>query len=261
MKIGVRNGCLKAEWNDVFAIAQELGFDGVELDVAADFKNSFLWDADARKEVVALQQSTGVQLPCICIGGLWQLSPANPDDAVRAEAEEFIMGTVRHCAEIGAWAILAPINDGRGEWADGAMERWVDIMKRVAPVAEECKVTVCLENCGCTVQYQLDMIQAVGAPCVKAYVDMANFMAADCDSVEAIKMLGDNVAHVHAKDFAVADGKRTNVPLGEGMIDVPGCMAALKEIGYDDYVTLETPPGDDEKAEAAKNLAYLKALL
>ena len=261
MKIGARNGTLKAQWNDAFAIAKEMGFDGVELDVGADFRESFLWDPEARKEVVSLQKTTGVELPCICIGGLWQLSPANPDEAIRAQAEEFITGTVRHCAEIGAWAILAPINDGRGEWADAAMERWVDIMKRVAPVAEERQVTVCLENCGCTAQYQLDMIQAVDAAYVKGYVDMANFMAAEDDSVEAIKLLGDSIGHVHAKDFAVVDGKRQGCRLGKGLIDVPGCVAALKEIGYDDYLTLETPPGQDAKAEAAKNLAFLKELI
>ena len=90
---------------------------------------------------------------------------------------------------------------------------------------------------------------------------MANFIEAGGDSGEAIRLLGADIADVHAKDFAVVDGKRQGCRLGDGMIDVPGCVAALKELGYDDYLTLETPPGEDAPAEAGKNLAYLKALI
>ena len=261
MKIGARNGTLQADWDDAFAIAKEIGFDGVELDVGADFQDSFLWDAESRRKANELQSDTGVELPCICIGGLWQHSPANPDPAVRQVAEAFIAGTVRYCAEIGARVILAPINEARGQGYDAAMPRWVEIMSHIAPIAEECEVVVALENCGCTPQYQVDMIDAVGSPYVQAYVDMANFVAAEADSVEAIELLGKRIAHVHAKDFQVEADKRKNVPLGDGIIDIPGCVAALKTIGYDDYLTIETPSGDDAKAEAAKNLAYLKALL
>ncbi len=262
MKIGIRNTTLKEEWNTAFAAAKEIGFDGVELDVGADFKETFLWNADQRREVVKLQKETGCELPCICIGGLWQHSPASPDPAVRATAEEFMKGTVEYCAEIGARVILAPINDARGQGFDAARERWLAVMANVAPVAEKHCIIVALENCGpCTAEFQRDLVDAVGCPYVRAYVDMANFLAADDDSPAAIRLLGERVAHVHAKDFAVQGDKRVNVPLGEGVIDIPGCIAALREIGYDDYVTLETPPGDDARAEAAKNLAYLKKLV
>ena len=259
MNIGTRNGTLKTDWQESFALAKQIGFDGVELDVGADFKDSFLWNSESRKEVVALQQTTGVELPCICIGGLWQHSPANPDDAVRQTAEEFIAGTVRHCAEIGAWVILAPINDAGGQGYEVAMARWVDIMKRVAPVAEECKVCVALENCGCTAAYQLAMVQLVDSPYVQAYYDMANAKVAGDDPVEAIKLLGSSLAQVHAKNWQeLEDGQRQPTPLDEGAIDVAACVQALKDVGYDDYVTLETPPLEDAKAQAANNLAFLR---
>lgn len=262
MKIGARNGTLKADWQEAFAVGQELGFDGVELDVGADFQDSFLWDPDSRQKVVALQQSTGMQLPCICIGGLWKHSPASPDASVQQVAEKFIAGTIRYCAEVGARVILAPINDAGGQGYEVAMVRWVHTMKSVSGIAEEHEVCVALENCGCTAAYQLAMVQLVNSPFVQAYFDMANAKVAGDDPVEAIQLLGGHLAHVHAKNWkADADGKREGTPLDYGDIDVAGCIAALKAVGYDDYVTLETPPLDDAKAQAAKNLAFLRALI
>lgn len=259
MKIGTRNGTLGTDWQESFAVAKDIGFDGVELDVGADFEDSFLWNGESRKEVVELQQTTGVELPCICIGGLWQHSPANPEEGVRRTAEGFIAGTVRHCAEIGARVILAPINDAGGQGYEVAMARWVDVMKRVAPVAEECKVCVALENCGCTAAYQLAMVQLVDSPYVQVYFDMANAKTAGDDPVEAINLLGGTLAQVHAKNWKEADeGKRQATPLDEGAIDVAACIQALKDVSYDDYVTLETPSLNDAKAQAAGNLAFLR---
>jgi len=242
-------------------MAKELGFDGVELDVGSDYKETLFWDADARARLVEAEKETDIEVPCVCIGGLWKLSPASPDSAVRQEAQEFISGTIVNCAERGAWTILAPINDAGGQGYDVAKERWVEIMKQVAPIAEEKRVCVALENCGCTAQYQLELIEAVGSPFVRAYFDMANSRGVEEDPVASVRMLGKQVALVHAKDLNYEGEKRLNVPLGEGIVDIPGCVAALKDVGYDDYLTLETPSGDDASASAGKNLAYLRELI
>ncbi|MGB9597989.1 MAG: TIM barrel protein [Candidatus Poribacteria bacterium] len=48
--------------------------------------------------------------------------------------------------------------------------------------------------------------------------------------------------------------------LGEGRVDFKGVREAIKKIGYDGYMVLETPRGDDPKASASKNLAFTKNL-
>jgi len=261
MKVGVRTGTLRQDWDAALRAAKELGFDGVELDVGAKYKDTLFWNPDARAQLVQVMNEVGISVPCVCIGGLWQLSPASPEATVREEAQEFIRGTVLNCAEVGAYTILAPINDARGQGYDVAKERWLEIMKQVAPVAEEKHVCVALENCGCSAQYQLELVEAVGSPYVRAYFDMANSKGVGEDPVEAIRLLGRHVAHVHAKDLAYDGDKRQNVPLGEGLVDIPGCIAALKKVGYDDYLTLETPAGDDAAASARQNLQFLRNLI
>jgi sugar phosphate isomerase/epimerase len=68
-----------------------------------------------------------------------------------------------------------------------------------------------------------------------------------------MRQLGDLVGMIHAKD---TDRKR----LGEGKVDFKGVDAAIREIGYDGYIVLETPVGDDPRADNAFNLAFIKKL-
>lgn len=52
-----------------------------------------------------------------------------------------------------------------------------------------------------------------------------------------LRIFGDRIGHVHASDN---HGKRDDhLPIGKGRIDFPKFAKALKEIGYDDTVTLE----------------------
>ena len=61
------------------------------------------------------------------------------------------------------------------------------------------------------------------------------------------------VGMIHAKDT-----DRQN--LGDGKVDFDGVDAAIRDIGYDGYIVLETPTGDDPNTANAQNLAFIKNL-
>ena len=46
--------------------------------------------------------------------------------------------------------------------------------------------------------------------------------------------------------------------LGEGRLDWPAVLAAIREIGYDGWQTLETSATSDPPDAAARNLAFLR---
>lgn len=55
--------------------------------------------------------------------------------------------------------------------------------------------------------------------------------------LDFIKRFGDRIGHIHASDNF---GKEDNhLPIGAGVINFPKVMKALKNIGYDDTITLE----------------------
>ena len=48
-------------------------------------------------------------------------------------------------------------------------------------------------------------------------------------------------------------------PVGEGDVDFEKYFAALKDIGYDGYLTVERETGDDPEADIAKAMRFLRA--
>ena len=116
-------------------------------------------------------------------------------------------------------------------------------------------------------------------------LDPANFtMVTNQDAVEAVYMLRDYIVHTHLKDgvlldpdqnptdvyhaFAVGGVDALNacrgfkeVPIGEGQVDWPRYIAALKEIGYDGFLTIERECGDDPAADIALAANYIKPLI
>ena len=116
-------------------------------------------------------------------------------------------------------------------------------------------------------------------------LDPANFtMVTGQDAVEAVYLLRDYIVHTHAKDgimlnknqdptkvyhaFAVGGVDALNacegfkeVPLGEGEVDWIAYVRALKEIGYDGFLTIERECGEDPVADIVKAVSFLKSLV
>jgi sugar phosphate isomerase/epimerase len=78
---------------------------------------------------------------------------------------------------------------------------------------------------------------------------------------EAIRLCGDRVRHVHVKDVKAHGGHDTCL-LGEGVVDVAGCIAALKEIGYVGWYSWEDEPENRNPFDsAARNREWIEAQL
>ncbi|HEY8500730.1 MAG TPA: sugar phosphate isomerase/epimerase [Clostridia bacterium] len=116
--------------------------------------------------------------------------------------------------------------------------------------------------------------------------DPANLvMVTNDDEVEGVKKAGDLIVHTHAKDgvmkkylgpektyevFATGGIEAvtdllTNyfyeTPLGEGSVRFPEYLKALKEIGYDGFLTIEREVHDNAAADILLAVEYLKKLL
>jgi len=75
------------------------------------------------------------------------------------------------------------------------------------------------ENC-------LDIVESIGSPNLKVIYDPGNFAYAGFDAWEAYKLLENYIEHVHIKD---SQGNETVVPAGEGKVQYPQILRALKE--------------------------------
>ena len=109
-------------------------------------------------------------------------------------------------------------------------------------------------------------------------LDTGHCAFAGGDPVAAIRTWGTRIWHMHFKDCdpRVADESRNNgwdyfesvrkgifCELGKGAVDFPGVLAALREIGFDNWAVVEQDvlPGMGSPRECARrNRAYLRTL-
>ncbi len=125
----------------------------------------------------------------------------------------------------------------------------------------------------------LDSLNSHG---VAVNLDPANLaMVVGDDAVEAVHTLGDYIVHTHAKDgimlspcnpeivygviehetFAEQAPSFEEVPLGEGSVDFPNYIKALREVGYDGFLTIERECGEDPAKDIKNAVDFLKKLL
>ena len=125
-------------------------------------------------------------------------------------------------------------------------------------------------------------LDAIGSRGVSVNLDPANLaMCAGDDPVNAVHTLKDYIVHTHAKDglrLRAADTRRLyaptfyglepetwdcirEVPLGEGGVKWDEYLAALKNIGYDGFLTVEREVGERPSEDILKAVAFLKEKL
>ena len=123
----------------------------------------------------------------------------------------------------------------------------------------------------------LDSLNSTG---VGVNLDPANLvMVTGDDPVQAVHNLKKYIVHTHAKDgkqiffrdpeivygikkdVIVTDDSFIEVPLGEGSVDFPKYLAALEEIGYNGYLTIEREVGDKPEVDIKAAVDFLNNLM
>ena len=263
MRIGTMDGVLSGAygeftWNDLYQIAQALGFEGIELGVGRDYDQTALWDKSGRRDLLELSQDTGVATSSICLHSYWHYSFAHPDEAVRQRARSLAQEAAKAASELEAENILIPLTNPDGVDDATARDRWVEGISAVAGAAESAGVRLCLENVGKsfgnTPEQICGIVDAVGSPAVQVYYDPGNALHSGLDPVKGIELLGARIAQVHVKEVGGA-------LLGDGHAPWSEILATLGQIGYDGWLTLETDPTDDPPGAAMRNLATLQEML
>jgi sugar phosphate isomerase/epimerase len=269
MKFGTLQGVLGADIRDVFAIAAELGFDGVELDwrEIEQIHGGTLSPEDRPRWLGAAQENgvaiSGVAAHFLNGGGI-----ASADEKHQEQGVWAIREGLQLCRDLEAEALLVPFF-GPAEITDEAGKgRLAEHLKLLAPEAETAGVVIAIEH---TLRGDdaAQLLHDVASPFVGDYWDMANCMALGYDPLEEIQMLDHRIARVHAKEFEKArvTGPRqpgsypglNTVPFGSGDVPVRNVLTALKNVGYTGYITLETGAFGDNQQSAKAALEVLKA--
>jgi sugar phosphate isomerase/epimerase len=121
----------------------------------------------------------------------------------------------------------------------------LDVVRRICDYAAQFKMIFALETGQEASTALLEFLQEVGRDNLRLNFDPANLILYGTeDPIQALPALGPHVVSVHCKDgnWPPKDhpgALGTEMPLGEGSVNIPAFIKKLKEIGYRGPLTIE----------------------
>lgn len=244
MKSGIFLGCFPKDLaiEECFTLAQEAGFDGVEVRV-----DEALLENPARVREIRALAERGLPIHAVMAAAGWRPSITANDPDERGRAIHLLRETIHVAAELGASAVLVvPGAVTEQVRYDDAWDRAKAALESLAPSGDAVGVTLCVENVwNKFLLSPLEMrrfVDEIDHPRVKVYFDVGNVLVTGYPE-QWIEILGERIERVHVKDFRTQVGNITGfVQLLEGDVNWPAVVAALRHVGYDGYLTAEVAP-------------------
>jgi sugar phosphate isomerase/epimerase len=256
-------------WEDVCAWAAAAGFDGLEVASIA-FAPSVRDIPKARRAAIRrAAQDRGLAISALHM----ILSPPSmglhinsPDAAVRQRTVEYLKAVFDFCADVGSPRMVygSPFTRNVHEtlsWTE-ARALMKESLLGCLDEAEDRGLVLCIEplpaDCTdlfTTVEAALAFVEDVGHPALGLMADTKAMSTEARPVAKTVRLFGRYLRHVHAND---SSGRAP----GFGGLDFAPIMQALKEVGYDGWVSLEPfAYKPDPESVAALSLKYLKACL
>lgn len=278
MKIGVITDCFKKSHFDGIELAAQLGLQGVQI-YATTGEFSPELSVEEKQAYKAALKAKGLVISALCgdMGGYG--FEREKDNAERIEKTKAIVDLAVEFGTSVVTTHIGVIPEDKSNPRYGVM---LKALTECGIYAKERGVTLAIETGPEKAKTLLAFLQDTKGG-VGVNLDPANFtMVTGQDAVEAVYLLKDYIVHTHAKDgvmldknqdptsvyhaFAVGGVDALNacegfkeVPLGDGEVDWTNYIKALKEIGFDGFLTIERECGDDPVADIEKAVSFLTA--
>lgn len=279
MKLGVISDCFKRSIEESIALSGKLGMDGIQIyAVSGEFCPEVLLGNDEKIEYYkGLLKENGLVVSALCgdLGG--HGFEIEKDNADRIERTNRIIDLAcRFDTNVVTTHIgVIPSDEDSPKYSV-----MLDAIRQCGEYAASKGVTLAIET-GPEIASVLGGFVAKAGKGVGVNLDPANFvMVTGQDPAEAVYMLRDYIVHTHLKDgkmlkksnpveiynvFAEGGIEGLNVadyfietPVGEGDVDFDAYVGALKEIGFDGFLTIERETGSDPSLDIAKAAAYAR---
>lgn len=273
MKFAICNETFQNQpWKTICECAAKCGYDGVELAPFTLGKLVTDISAQERREIRRTAEESGVPI----IGLHWLLvtppgieKPLHincPDDAIRRQTIDYYKELIRFCAELGG-TIMVHGSPKQRNWTPVdfyhvVFERAAEFFRECMSTAKECGVTICFEplthtetnfiNCA---RDGMELIRAINHPNFQLHLDAKAMCGGEYYvPADVIRQYKHALRHFHAND------RNLRGP-GTGDVDFNPIAAALKEVKYSGYVSVEvfdyTPDGE---TIARESIEFLKSV-
>lgn len=245
-------------------LVAELGYQGLEVAPFAFPKHVVEMTEDEARAIGDRIRAEGLEV----VGMHWLLARSQglhingPDRAARDRSVDYMTKLIRRCGDMGG-TVMVFGSPAQRQVAEGVSEEqawyWgANFFKRVAPVAEEEGIRICIEPLGradTNFIYSKDdgvrMVEAVSHPSVALHLDVKAMADEGRPIADIVREARPYLGHFHVNDGMLGPGM--------GPIDYHPILQALRDIGYDGWLSVEVfdfSPGPERIAR--ESIDYLK---
>ena len=252
LRIGVTDWNLNLGANpDAVSLAAQLGFDGLQVSFGRKIVDDKM-PAD-NPEVIARYNSRAKQynipIDGTCVDRLH-------DNGLKNDklASKWVLDSIRLTKALNTKVLLLPFFGPRALQTKDEMDQVGDVLRDLAPEAEKAGVVLGLEDT-ISAEDNVRIMDRSHSASVSVYYDVGNSTKAGFDVVKEIRWLGRaRICQFHLKDNPHY--------LGEGTIQFPPIMQAIRDIGFSGYANLETDAHPNQlEADMRRNLAYIRKVI
>lgn len=262
MKIGVIPDCFRIPVKEGIRKAAELKMDGIQPYATHGELDPKNLTKTGRDDLKVFVKKLGLTISALV--GDFGYGFTNP------EKIDWLIGRTKEvidlAVDLGVNVVTTHIGTVPDDENAPAWKTMADSLPEVGTYAYDKGVFLATETGPETAVLLKKLLDAIENPGLKANYDPANLvMVVGDDPVKGVYTLKDYIVHTHAKDgikLPEENGQKKwkEMPLGEGGVDFPEYLKAMKDIGYNGFFTIEREVGDKPEADIVKARDFLRDL-
>ncbi len=227
--------------DEVIRRLARIGYDGIEIGAAAPHAYPQYIGKARREEIKQVLADNGIAVSSMlpAPGGGPGFNGASPLAEERANTVDQYKQVVDLCADwggktvlyVGGWQIFGTSYRQAWEWSCQGLQQIAryaadkGITIAVEPTPVDCNL---IESCDDAIQ----LMQDANEPNVKLMFDTFHVLYRKEVPTDYVYRMGKDLHHIHLSD-------NDRLAPGQGVCDWPSLLAALKEVGFDGYLTME----------------------
>jgi sugar phosphate isomerase/epimerase len=248
-----------------FEFAAGCGYTGIEIAPFTLGSSVLEIAAPRRAEIRRLAAATGLEV----VGLHWLLAKTSglhltsPEPDVRRRTANYLAELARLCRDLGGAILVLGSPQQRnllpGVTRAEGMKYSADVIERALPALEETGTVLAVEplstadgNFLLTAAEGVELVRRIGSPHCRLHLDCKAMSSENTPIPELIRHHRDDLVHFHANDPNLKGP-------GFGELDFKPILAALEEIGYVGWVSVEVfdyTPGPERLAR--ESIDYLR---
>jgi sugar phosphate isomerase/epimerase len=250
---------LKRQKLGAFALAKELGADGVEVDMGSlgereTFDSPITTNAVLRQQFLDKARELGVEVPSLAMSGFYAQSFAE-----RATVPRMVQDCIDTMTAMNVKIAFLPLGVKSDLLAHPELRpQVVERLKAAGAQAEKAGVIIGVES-ELDADSQIKLLDDVGSPAIKIYYNLANAVQHGRNYVKELLHLGKNrICQIHCTN---QDGFWLQ---NDPQVNLQNIKGALDEMGWSGWLVVERSRDAKDPRNVKKNfsanVAYLKSI-